>query len=175
MFQIDTFRLIRKTLKRFLSLTLIVLIGVAFMMGLMSNPYIMRRSVDRFDDKYHLQDLQLYSAYGFCTEDLVALRESDTIDRLFASKTVDVYCTRQDGNELVARVTELGRSVNQIELSAGRMPQKADECVLLINSIGSNDYSLGEEFTLWLDDDIHEYLKNDHYTVVGFVKSPEYI
>lgn len=156
-------------------MTLIVLIGVAFMMGLMSNPYIMRRSVDRFDDKYHLQDLQLYSAYGFCTEDLIALRESDTIDRLFASKTVDVYCTRQDGNEFVARVTELGRSVNQIELSAGRMPKKADECVLLINSIGANNYSLGEEFTLWLDDDIHEYLKNDHYTVVGFVKSPEYI
>ena len=65
MFQIDTFRLIKKTLKRFLSLTLIVLIGVAFMMGLMSNPFIMRKSVDSFDDKYHLHDLQLYSAYGF--------------------------------------------------------------------------------------------------------------
>ena len=175
MFQIDTFRLIRKTVKRFLSLTLIVLIGVAFMMGLMSNPYIMRSSVDRFDDKYHLQDLQLYSAYGFCIEDLQALRESEKIDRLFASKTVDVYCTRQDGDELVARVTELGRSVNQIELSAGRMPKKADECVLLVNYIGESDYYLGEEFSLWLDEDIHEYLKNDRYTVVGFVKSPEYI
>ena len=92
MFQIDTFRLIKKTIKRFLSLTLIVFIGVAFMMGLMSNPFIMRHSVDSFDDKYHLQDLQLYSAYGFCSEDCMALRKAETVERLFPSRTVDVYC-----------------------------------------------------------------------------------
>lgn len=175
MFQIDTFRLIRKTIKRFLSLTLIVFIGVAFMMGLMSNPYIMRSSVDSFDDAYHLQDLQIYSNYGFCTADCQALRQSDSVERLFPSRTVDVYCTRTDGSELVARVTEAMRSVNQTVLIEGKMPEKADECVLLVNSITDTDYRLGEELSVSLDDDIHEYLKNDHYRIVGFVKSPEYI
>ena len=66
MFNKDTFRLIRKTSNRFLSLFMIVLVASAFMMGLFTNALILRESVDRYNDEYGLQDLQIYSSYGFC-------------------------------------------------------------------------------------------------------------
>ena len=69
MFRLETFRLIRKTIRRFLSLTVIVFIGAGFMMGLLSAPTVMRESVDRYYDEYNLQDLMIYSPYGFCKED----------------------------------------------------------------------------------------------------------
>ena len=50
MFKKDTYRLIRKTFKRFFSLVSIVFIGVAFMMGLFSTAPIMRESVERYYD-----------------------------------------------------------------------------------------------------------------------------
>ena len=59
MFQKDTFRLIKSTFNRFFSLFMMVVIGVAFMMGLMSTKIIMKGSVDAYNDKYKLQDLQL--------------------------------------------------------------------------------------------------------------------
>ena len=70
MFKTDTYRLIRKTFKRFFSLIMIVLIGVAFMMGLFSTSTIMRESVDVYADKDRLHDVQLYSPFGFCEEDI---------------------------------------------------------------------------------------------------------
>ena len=61
MFHIDTLRLIRKSFNRFFSLVMIVMIGAAFMMGLLSSRVIMEDSVDRYNDKNHLQDIQIFS------------------------------------------------------------------------------------------------------------------
>ena len=59
MFNKDTVRLIGKSFKRFFSLLMIVLIGSSFMMGLLSTREIMEKSVDRYNDSYSLQDIQL--------------------------------------------------------------------------------------------------------------------
>ena len=49
MFRKDTFRLIKRSLNRFLSLVSIVAIGTGFMMGLNSAPTLMRNSVDKYN------------------------------------------------------------------------------------------------------------------------------
>ena len=79
MFKIDTFRLIKKTFKRFFSLIMIVFIGTAFMMGLMSTETIMKKSVDVYAKEYNLQDLQLYSPFGFCDEDINEIKKLESI------------------------------------------------------------------------------------------------
>lgn len=175
MFRVDTFRLIKKTIKRFLSLVLIVLIGVAFMMGLLSSSVIMRESVDRYDDEYNLQDIQIYSQYGFCTQDVIKLRQTPGIEKVFASKMVDVNCIRQDGTEIVSRICEIQRGVNSIKLDRGRLPEKDNECVILLDVNGEYNYRLGEHLRLHLDDeDINDYLKFRDFLIVGYVSSPEY-
>ena len=51
MFNKDTFRLIRKSFNRFLSLFMIVLVSSSFMMGLFSNGTILRESMDIYNDE----------------------------------------------------------------------------------------------------------------------------
>ena len=131
MFQKDTFRLIKVTFNRFFSLFMMVLIGVAFMMGLVSTKAVMKESVDAYADECALQDIQLYSSYGFGTEDVSELKKQEGIEHVFASKMVDCYCRGQKGSSVVARVEEIERSVNKINLVDGRMPQKEDEILLL--------------------------------------------
>ena len=104
-FRLETFRLIGKTYKRFLSLTLIVFIGAGFMMGLMSTPQIMRESVDSYYDEYNLQDLVIYSPYGFCNEDYQALKNADGVETVYASKEIDVHGTDKNGVIKVIRVS----------------------------------------------------------------------
>lgn len=74
-FNLDTLRMIKKTYKRFISLVLIVLIGSGFMMGLMSSSTILKESMDKYNDDNNLQDLQLYSTYGFCADDVAKIRK----------------------------------------------------------------------------------------------------
>ena len=176
MFHKDTFRLIRKTANRFFSLLMIVLIGVAFMMGLLSTRIIMEDSVDSYVDEYRLQDIQLYSSYGFCDEDIEAIKKHSYVDRVFASRFADVYSESADGTVRVTRVEEVERDLNRVELVSGRMPQSADEAVILDGGMTKGEFSDIGELRLFLDDsDISEVLKNDTFKIVGIVKTPTYM
>ena len=79
MFRKDTIRLIKKSFKRFLTLVSIVFIGVAFMMGLFSSSPILRESVEIYYDDTNLHDIQIYSSYGFCDEDIKVIKETEGI------------------------------------------------------------------------------------------------
>ena len=61
---------------------MMVLIGVAFMMGLFSTKSIMKESVDAFNDEYSLQDVQLYSSYGFDDDDVKEIKKQPVVDKV---------------------------------------------------------------------------------------------
>ena len=176
MFHKDTFRLIKKTFKRFFSLVMIVLIGVAFMMGLLSTREIMEKSVDTYSDDTHLQDIQVYSSYGFDDDDINAIEELEYTDRIFASKAADVYAESRNGSILVARIEETERDVCRFELIDGRMPESPDEVLMLDNSMNKGSMKTGITYRLFLEDkDISETLSTDTFTVVGIVKTPDHM
>ena len=176
MFNRDTFRLIRNTANRFLSLFMIVMVASGFMMGLFSNAKILRESVDRYDDALRLQDIQLYSSYGFCDEDVRALRRNEDVKDVFASRFVDAYGEIGSGAVSVYRIEELHRDVDQFELIKGRLPEKDDEALFLGEGIESSERLIGMKVKVFLnDEDIKDHLKNDTYTIVGTCKSPAYI
>ena len=174
MFNKDTFRLIRNTSNRFLSLFMIVLVSSGFMMGLFSNGTILRESMDLYNDKMRLQDIQIYSSYGFCDEDLQVLRTNKDISHVFASKVVDAYGDSSQGTG-VYRLEEIDREVNLIELMEGRMPKKADEALILGDALVDASEMIGKRIRVYRhDEEISDYLKNDSYLVVGTCRSPAY-
>ena len=175
MFNKDTFRLIRKTSNRFLSLFMIVLVASAFMMGLFTNSLILRESVDLYNDKYHLQDLQIYSSYGFCEEDIEALKQNEDVKEVFASKFVDAYGQIGERPAIVFRLEELERSVNEFELTSGRLPRNSFEVLLLEEGLDSAEAYLDRYVHVYLNwEDLHERLLNDQFKIVGTCKSPAY-
>jgi putative ABC transport system permease protein len=176
MFNRDTFRLIRNTFNRFFSLFMIVLVSSSFMMGLFSNGTILRESVDLYNDKDRLQDLQLYSSYGFCDEDISALRSNPDVEYVFGTKMVDAYGQISQGDVYVFRFEELDRTVNLFELVEGRMPENDREALILGDAVESASRLIGKKVAAYLNDgDIREHLKNDVFTIVGTCKSPAYI
>ena len=175
MFHKDTFRLIRKTAKRFVTIVLIVLIGVAFMVGLMSSSPTMRRSVDVYFDDTNFMDVQLFSSYGFDNRDIVALRKSPQTDSVYPTRFVDTYVSVND-RPVVTRVQECDSYVNRIVLVEGRMPQKSGEALALGSSSFASVYSIGDTVKVYLeDDDISETLAHTEFEIVGIAKSPQYM
>ncbi len=176
MFHLDTLRLIKKSFNRFFSLVMIVLIGVSFMMGLLSTRTIMEQSVDRYNDEYRLQDLQIYSSYGFDENDVEAVSKLEMVEYCFASRMADVFALSEGGERHVSRLEETRRDVNLFELVEGRMPEKIGEVVLMDNNMSSDTYHVGDVLTLSLDDkDIRDVLKTDRIEIVGFARSPAYM
>ena len=177
MFHRDTFRLIKGTFNRFFSLFMIVVIGVAFMMGLLSSRPVMEESVEQYYSDMNLQDFQIYSSYGFNDEDNESIEKQEYVRECFGSKMTDVFCRNENGDVSVIRVEELDRKMNKFELLAGRLPQKDNELVLVSSSLNhDSDRLIGSELELFLDDkDISDTLENDHFIIVGIVKTPSYM
>ncbi len=174
MFRKDTFRLIRKSLNRFLSLVSIVIIGVSFMMGLFSTSTLMRDSVDEYNKELNLHDIQLFSSYGFCDEDIEVIKDIEYIDGIFASKMQDVFVDVNNVGQKVIRLRELDSDVNKFELLEGRLPMKDDEAIYVVGEYDS--FNIGDKITVYLSDsDVTEVIKNSEFTIVGKVKSSEYM
>ena len=175
MFQKDTFRLIKKTLKRFITIFLIVLIGVGFMVGLMSSAPTMRTSVDHYFDQTNFMDIQLYSSYGFDDRDIEALEKSENIDDIFATKFIDTFL-KNDSGTVVTRVQEIDSDINKYELIDGRMPAAPDEALALGSSSYGAYFKIDDRAELYLEDeDLSESLKHTKYKIVGIVKTPQYM
>ena len=94
------------------------------------------------------------------------MKDVEGIDGVFASKMVDVYCKTENGTTVVARVEEADRNVNGYELIAGRLPQKANEVVVLSSSVAPRNYAIGSTLSLYLEsDDLSEKLENTEFII----------
>ena len=176
----DTFKLISITKKRFFSIVAIVFIGVAFMIGLMSSSDLMRDSVDVYNKELNLQDIQIYSNFGFCDEDIKALKELEYVDDVFPSKQLDSYCKVNGDKTYVSRIIEDNSLINKISLVDGRMPIANDEVVVLYDGDSPvEDYKgkakIGDRLHLYNDDIISDDLSVNYFTVVGLVNSSEFL
>lgn len=175
MFTKDTFRLIKRTIKRFITLLLMVLIGSGFMVGLMSSSPMLEESVDVYNDEYNLMDVQIYSSFGFCDEDLKVIANVKGVKEVEGSKFVDAYGKTDDSSQFVVRVSEIDTDINKFELIEGRMPTNPNEALVLHGSQLGGRVDIGSFVEVYNDDEIEDNLKNTKYTVVGKVKSPQYL
>ena len=152
-----------------------VFIGVTFMVGLLSSHSIMKKSVDIYYDEYNFMDVQLYSSYGFDQEDVEAIKDANVVEDVFATKFVDVFGTQNDAI-FVTRVQEIDSSVNQFELLSGRMPENENEALTLGSSSFGVVYEEGKTVRLYVEDgSISDSLKCEEYTIVGTVRTGQYM
>lgn len=170
-------RLIRTTKSRFFSMTAIVAIGVAFFIGVYSSSTIMSASVDKYDDEFGLQDIQIYSDYGFDEEDIEAIENLSDVEKAEGSKFVDVVAESGTAT-YVTRIHSYtdDQEINRFKLVEGRMPQNDHEVLAESGTALSEVFPIGTKITVSRpDDDLDTYLNVDTFEVVGLVDTPVYL
>lgn len=173
----DILRLIRNTKGRFLSLTAIIIIGVAFFVGVSGAGYVMGKNVDAYSDELNLKDITVYSDYGFDEEDVAAINALSEVDKAEGSKFVDVLATSEDASK-VTRIHSYNEedTINQFVLVEGRLPKNKNEVVAEKGTELSDTFLLDQTITLSRpDDDLSDYLSVTKVKVVGLVDTPLYI
>lgn len=172
----NIFREISRTKNRFLSIFTICAIGVGFFSGVRATPSDMKITADNYYDEHDLFDIRVMSTLGLTDDDLNALRDIDGVDNVSASKYTDLTLS-YDGRDYNTRIYSINEnsSMNRIDLTGGRMPQAADECVLNSSKLREG-MKIGDKVTLSDPTGADEFpLKNTEYTIVGTFDTPMYV
>lgn len=167
---------IRRSPSRFLSIFLIVALGVSFFSGIRSSEPDMRISGDQFYDETNLMDLKVQGTLGLTDDDVKALSEVEGIQSAEGGYSVDALC-KVDENEKVLHIASYYDTVNKTTVSEGRMPKGDSECVLDEDFMKANGYEIGDtiELSSGTEDPLTDSLKKEELAIVGAGSSPEYI
>ena len=161
-----------RTLGRFFAIVAIVALGVGFFTGLrLARPAMAKTGADYIEET-NLYDFQLRSTLGFTEEDAAYFAALDGMETVEPSVSADLLTMFRD-REAVFATQALLPTLNQPVLTAGRMPETADEC------LGDNRYftedDLGTVITVRNDPDDEAPFSQDTYTLVGLGSSPQYL
>lgn len=172
----DFFMEIRTSLGRFLSIFFIVAIGVAFFSGIRATEPDMRYSGDEYFDEKNLMDLQVISTLGLTDKDIQALEKLDGVKKVEYGYSMDALCMANDSQQAV-HIMSILPTMNVLTVEEGRLPEKADECVVDADYLGGSGYEIGDQITFisGTEDEITDTLSTDTFTIVGSVSSPCYI
>lgn len=154
---------IKKSFGRYLSLFIIVMVGVGFYAGIQATAPDIIATADRYINDHHLADFKIVSTMGLTDDDVHALKNVKNVKDVFPSYSLDVL----DQHKAI-RVHAIEQSINTVKLSTGRMPQNENECVA-----DSRTYKVGDKITI--TSDVSDKLKNTDFTVTGTVESVLYL
>ena len=173
--QKDFWREIGHTRSRFFSIMILVALSVAFLSGLKATAPDMKHTGDDYLDSLHLADIQVLSTLGLTDEDIAALRAQDKIEDAEGEYVIDAFASSDSLDAVVKVLSLTDRGISDVLLREGRMPERADECVVEENMLSLMSISVGDAITLTPGDDLSDALAQDTYTVVGTVRSPVYL
>lgn len=173
--QKDFWREIGHTRSRFFSIMILVALSVAFLSGLKATAPDMKHTGDDYLDSLHLADIQVLSTLGLTDGDIAALRAQDKIEDAEGEYVIDAFASSDSLDAVVKVLSLTDRGISDVLLREGRMPERADECVVEENMLSLMSISIGDTITLTPGDDLSDALAQDTYTVVGTVRSPVYL
>lgn len=173
--QKDFWREIKHTRSRFFSIMILVALSVAFLSGLKATAPDMKRTGDDYLDSLHLADIQVLSTLGLTDDDITSLRAQDKVEDAEGEYVIDAFASSDSLDAVVKVLSLTGRGINEVLLRDGRMPERADECVVEENMLSLMSISIGDTITLTPGDDLSDVLSQNTYTVVGTVRSPVYL
>lgn len=181
----DFIRDIKNSKGRFISILLIVALGVAFFAGIKDAPLVMKKTSDSYYDEYNLMDIRIASTLGLTDDDVDAIKKIDKVDGIKGAYSMDAISNYKDKDSVV-QIQSINLNdykqnnknyMNRLKVIEGRLPQKSGECVIEKSKYQFLGYPIGSKIKLdsGTDEDISDSLKNTEYTVVGYVNTPYYL
>ena len=164
---------IRKSKARFISIFLIVALGVAFFSGIQASSPDMRYSGDAYYEAAKLMDLKIQGTLGLTQRDVKAVSDIDDVELAEGSYSTDVMSGEDDARK-VLHLEAISSNFNLLTADEGRIPEKSGEIFLDKPFAKNRGYKIGDTISVSEDGD-SELLKKTTYTVVGIGSSPLYI
>lgn len=167
---------ILQSLGRYIAIVAIIALGAGMFVGLLSTKMDMVATAQKYTDEQNMFDLRLLSTYGWSNDDVEKIAQLTGVVDAEGSINIDAFARYTGGEqESVYRLYSIPKKVNQVYLLGGRMPTSPNEC--LVDGFHQDGSILGKtiEITQSNSSDTLDSLKEQTYTVVGYVNTPLYM
>ena len=179
----STFREIKSSMGRFLSIMAIIGLGVGFFAGLKIAKQAMVETVQGYLAEHRFYDYRILSTMGFEQESVDFLLKQEDVAEAEGALSFDAlyYVEKAQGDAEprqgagAIKIHSLTSRLNTVKLTAGRMPEAPNECVVDNNLFSQSE--LGGVLVLAEEngEDTLEHFTFGEYTIVGLVQSPLYL
>ncbi len=159
-----SFLSIKKTFNKFLSILLIILLGVGFFAGIKATSPDMRLTADTYYKENNMYDISLLSTWGITEDEINKIKEMGY--QIEGSYSIDAIAKNEVADAVKVYSYNPESTINKIVLVEGRLPISNKECVIE----KQEKYQIGDTVIIETND-----LKEKKLTITGFVKSPLYI
>ena len=133
--------------KRFISIALISLLGVAVLTGIYAGCRDAFLATDRFFDTQGLHDIQVLSTAGLTDDDIATLRKVSGVAKVQGERSQTV--TVDLNGKKTVTMQEIGTNgIDQPYLQSGRMPEKSGEIAVTRKFIKDSGYKKGDHITV---------------------------
>ncbi len=165
-----------KTKSRFISIFLIVALGVAFFTGILSTEPDMRLSADKFYDDGNLMDIRVVSTTGITDDIINEINDIEGVELVKGTYWSD-YINVIDGKEGVVSLQSYTQGINDPILSSGRLPQSNKECIVESLYAEEKEIKIGDIISLSSGNEvpIEGTINSNNFEVTGIYTTPYYI
>lgn len=169
---------IKSTFSRFLSIIIIIAVGVAFYAGVRATSPDMKKSGELYFSKNNLMDFKIISTLGLTKDDLDEINKVKGVKNAEGTYSLDAIIEKNK-HSLVMNINSLPKEngINDIKIVRGRKPKNSNEAIVEERFLKENKLNLHDKIKLQSGNNskIGENLKNTEFKIVGTSYSPLYI
>lgn len=166
----DILREISKTKSKFISIMIIMFLGVFIFVGLKETSPAMVNTYNKYIERHKMYDLRVSHNFGINEEDMKIINALDNIDLSESYFIKKLQIT--NSNEFV-NIESLPEKLVLPKLTEGTLPNN-DREIALVESLQSS-YKIGDEISFISDKSESNTLKQYKFKVVGFVQGADHI
>ena len=166
----DILREISKTKSKFISIMIIMFLGVFIFVGLKETSPAMVNTYNKYIERHKMYDLRVSHNFGINEEDMKIINALDNVDlsESYFIKKLKIA----NSNEFV-NIESLPEKLVLPKLTEGALPNDDREIALVESLQGS--YKIGDEISFTSDKSESNTLKQYNFRVVGFVQGADHI
>ena len=180
----DTFREVKRTAGRFLSLFAIVALGCGFFAGIKATMPDMVDSANDYFEENRLMDYKMMSTVGVRSQDVEEVKKADNIEGACAAYSKEVFYYYNKQNYVLKAISysetdeKSPNKLNKPVLIEGRYPKEPGECLVEKKITAPESFKIGNTVEFTDTDDtkqLTDSLNHSEYKIVGICVSPLYI
>lgn len=194
----DALRTVEKTQSRFISIIAIVALGISFFAGMNATAPDMYETIEKYIADTNAADIQIISTAGLTDDDVAVIKSIGGVENAVGEKFVDGVVkvngspvSDTDGSEMTVRALPLDLDklantsagiadssfMNRPQLIEGSWPSSANQCLVDASTLSTpEEFKIGSVITIEGENkDMTESLQNQHFTIVGIIRTPLYI
>ena len=165
----DIIREISKTKSKFVSIMIIMFLGVFVFIGLKETTPAMVNTYNKILEQHNIYDLRVTNDFGINDGDIDEIRKLENIDKL---ETYNKKNYKLENSTNSIDIETLSKELATPKLIKGKLPTTNNE-IAVVDSL-EKTYKIGDTINLVDDKSEEKKLKNYSYKVVGYVHGADH-